>query len=596
MPLQAIPPHRITANKTQRLTSREVLQERRRTLQTVSELSQVPSSPEPSSTTVPTGTSNHASKRYSVGHTLTGRKNRPQSGSLERSIQRQPTILITEADTPSLQLASTALPDNQTGHLQRENDQAQNSSKSNRLSVRFSLRKSPKDGQESSSNSYEAARSASGRIAQKSGQNPGNERIPTAQMSVRVQDATGRSVPYGDGVRGGRDSEKIRREQAVTEAKARREKQGGGISMGSSSTLPSMSPPPIQVPNSVQPRGRTSQQQLLRNSRTMDGSRPTGQVHRQISQPQIDRHLDNNDINARLLKRASAHGNGALTAYRDPILRPQSTSSNVTTASRILTQNNPMPFSSTQSPMSYSFPRPPSEALLQERTSRSGYPSQRSRVRSSSTHSAVTANTSVSNGTNGSRKSSPAPRYRRSSNSRRHQNGITKEHLDALAALTAPSPTPDGRTTPESAAFLQSHQRKLDEKVRRASVASERATRISQSQENRRSRSGSRVSQHSRGTDASKSYRISINEVMKGGNGVNSGRLEGLTPESVRLLREREKLLRWKAEREKVEFEKREREKIRERVKRANEMEEARSKDLAKAQKKRRGCCGLFGG
>lgn len=135
----------------------------------------------------------------------------------------------------------------------------------------------------------------------------------------------------------------------------------------------------------------------------------------------------------------------------------------------------------------------------------------------------------------------------------------------------------------------------MDEKIRRASVASERAARMSQIQERNWSRSASRASKHSIGTDGGKSDRVSVNGQQDSG-GLE---VEGLSPESVRLLREREKLLRWKAEREKIEFERREREKIRERVRRANEMEEARSKELEKTQKKKknkksRGCCGLF--
>jgi hypothetical protein len=70
--------------------------------------------------------------------------------------------------------------------------------------------------------------------------------------------------------------------------------------------------------------------------------------------------------------------------------------------------------------------------------------------------------------------------------------------------------------------------------------------------------------------------------------------IEGLTPESIRLLREREKLVRWRAEREKQLFEQRERERE-ERVRAANEKEALRMGGLEKGGKKgeklkRRGC------
>ena len=179
---------------------------------------------------------------------------------------------------------------------------------------------------------------------------------------------------------------------------------------------------------------------------------------------------------------------------------------------------------------------------------------------------------------------------------------------------------------------MEQQQRKLDEKIRRQSVASERSARMSAVQEGkktqaRRGSGGSGASYHlypnpNAGTNGNmggqirrgsigQSYRIStgseygpssfnpssIGTGFEGeGLSLQSDSLAGLTPESIRLLREREKLLRWKAAREKIEFERREREKIKERVKRANEMEEARSKELEKQKAgKRRGCCGLFG-
>lgn len=68
----------------------------------------------------------------------------------------------------------------------------------------------------------------------------------------------------------------------------------------------------------------------------------------------------------------------------------------------------------------------------------------------------------------------------------------------------------------------------------------------------------------------------------------------GMGSENVRLMKEREKLLKWKAEREKMEFEKREREKVKERVKRANELEEERRRELDEKGKKGSGICGCL--
>jgi hypothetical protein len=179
--------------------------------------------------------------------------------------------------------------------------------------------------------------------------------------------------------------------------------------------------------------------------------------------------------------------------------------------------------------------------------------------------------------------------------------------------------------TPESMQFLEQQQRKLDEEIRRQSVASERSARMSLIQEGKKT--GSRMSGSGSGFGSAHSYntypnpssnrgslaqspnqshRVSMTSAYgpsscgPGSEGQNSSlpaeALQGLTPESVRLLREREKLVRWKAAREKVEFGRREREKIRERVRRANEMEEARRRELEMEKKgKRRGCCAFFG-
>jgi hypothetical protein len=140
--------------------------------------------------------------------------------------------------------------------------------------------------------------------------------------------------------------------------------------------------------------------------------------------------------------------------------------------------------------------------------------------------------------------------------------------------------------TPQSVTLLQQQEKRLEEKLRRMSVASERARRMSLMQEGKRSRAGSRASQQTCGTEKSQG---GLSEILDG------KAMEGMSPESVRLLREREKLLRWKAEREKSQFEQKDRDRIRERVRRANEMEDEKSRHLAKAQKKR-GCCGMFGG
>ncbi|KAF2005294.1 hypothetical protein P154DRAFT_518818 [Amniculicola lignicola CBS 123094] len=244
--------------------------------------------------------------------------------------------------------------------------------------------------------------------------------------------------------------------------------------------------------------------------------------------------------------------------------------------------------------------RPSSQHFMttpnQERRPRSLRSKSYNQSRASSAHSAISAaETTTSHGTRLSRRSaSPATS---SHSRRRHRREITKEHLHALAALTAPAPRPDGNMTAESIAFFDAQQKKLDEKRRRESVASERAMRISLIEQENRSRATSRTRSiyHYRPPTASSNGVPTMPEPSM----THSATIEDtdeatMANESIRLLREREKLVRWKAEREKVDFERKQRDKIRERVRRANEMEEERSKALEKQQhkKKKRGWCG----
>jgi hypothetical protein len=220
---------------------------------------------------------------------------------------------------------------------------------------------------------------------------------------------------------------------------------------------------------------------------------------------------------------------------------------------------------------------------------------------------------------------------------------VTQEQLDALAALTAPVPPPDGAMTEASLKFLEEQRRRLTEKKRRESLVSSRrggggggrdssaegsvrggvgassvAGSVTGPGNNRASSLARRPESVMSGTSVSVSVTepfpvfkgkgkekaddfsappsasVSVSEKQFGAGWERESMvlakgesLTGLTPESVRLLREREKLVRWKAEREKAEFERKEREK--ERVAAANEKWDAGEKG---EKKKKTGCLG----
>lgn len=134
-----------------------------------------------------------------------------------------------------------------------------------------------------------------------------------------------------------------------------------------------------------------------------------------------------------------------------------------------------------------------------------------------------------------------------------------------------------------------------------ATVLTSVSNATSHSQRSRRRYSDSRTSQSSKNRYQRQMVdqeRLDALASLTGGSN-RSGHRGSATAESLRLVREREKLLRWKAEREKMEFERREREKVKERVRLANLKELQRSEELeeeVKRKKKGRRCwSGIFG-
>lgn len=182
---------------------------------------------------------------------------------------------------------------------------------------------------------------------------------------------------------------------------------------------------------------------------------------------------------------------------------------------------------------------------------------------------------------------------------------VTQEQLDALAALTAPVPPPDGSMTEASLRFLEEQRRRLVEKKRRESLVSSRrgggrdssvegsvrggvgAGSVAGSGTGPGNNRASGLARRPESAMSGTSVSVSVTEpfpVFKGKGKEKAGdfsappstsvsvsekqfgagweresmmlaegeSLTGLTPESVRLLREREKLVRWKAEHEKA--------------------------------------------
>ncbi|KAF2741077.1 hypothetical protein EJ04DRAFT_548033 [Polyplosphaeria fusca] len=561
---------------------------RRRTLQSLSELGTVHETPAALDGDFGSRLSDvDSDSRPSTRHNGT-KPGRPKSMGLEKLSRSKPSIRVTSPDTPPTRsfTAPTNLQQSEA-NVTRDHGERQSQDRSGRLSVNFSFR----------------------RIHASDEKDQLDGRQTPSIFGVRDQ---GKQSTVRASSRERHNKEVARRQQAVSEAKARRASEGHGITLGSSSKLPSMSPLPVSKPSLVHIRGSTGQQQLLQNSRSMGRHRPISDVAKRRSSGLLQEAANNglqNDTDAQLLKRASTNSMALGKEYRRHSLAQLETSVRIQAtphnkrSSRVLSQHKPMPlimageapmaYTSSQSQTTYPFPRPPSGVIAEDEIRH---------LRDPSPH----RNSFSSSKSNTSRhaprpRQSSVPQPGHKSKSSRHQRGVTQEHLDALAALTAPAPTPDANMTPQSLELLDSQQKLLEEKIRRHNLASEQALRAEYTRHRSRSRASStgrsRRSGHSYGSDMTQTYDgNNENSVpLSGTKDANGFEIQGLTPDSVRLLREREKLLRWKAEREKLEFEKREREKIRQRVQRANELEEERTRNLELLKKERRGCCGFLG-
>jgi len=127
----------------------------------------------------------------------------------------------------------------------------------------------------------------------------------------------------------------------------------------------------------------------------------------------------------------------------------------------------------------------------------------------------------------------------------------SKQHLKALAALTAPAPQPAPYMTPECLSLLDAQQRTLKEKIARESIASEREVRMAlyRKESARRGSASSNTESRPR-TSASVNVKIaaakSEAELRKALAGENGGR--ELTEEEERVVRERVKVEGWKRE------------------------------------------------
>ncbi|KAF2257347.1 hypothetical protein BU26DRAFT_499858 [Trematosphaeria pertusa] len=566
MPLQKAPPQSAFSADKPLLTYRQTIRERRRTLQTISELST--QNVEPSECDWRTsGQSNNTSSRGTDG-VITSiestkrnrRRSLPQHGArFENDLNTKPSILVTPADAPFLRRSLTDPIDCTRGS--RHQSSGELFTPRNDLS-RLSV---------GSFCSFHSQDPPLPPVAEGSSVGLKNSHpyidVPTAQVNrmgskgkqpMKMRDGSG-AYGLGQGWKARRERESVEMEQAVVEAKARRERDGRGIVVGSSSRLPAMSPLPIANVKDSHSRIQASHQQSLENLRAMNNNRTPLPLDRRTSYSQIVPMHQNG------IKRTGSAASTTRLANPDPAYQP---------VPQLLKSSARR---SLRSPIAQEPHRP-----NPTRSSSSLRPSPVSTTGSSSMQSSVSSNPHRTH--QSSRTSTSYFKPTGTSAPRHSQQYVAKGRSIPFPALTNSMPQTNHHI---SSATQQTVQ---DPRARRGSQASQSSNRHSLASQRSRSQShlGSQPSiAHFHAISNASTIIYDENPDKRG--------MDVPRMESVRLLREREKLVRWKAEREKAEFERTERAKIRERVRRANELEEEKEKELAKQMKKKKSwLCGLL--
>ncbi|KAF2689595.1 hypothetical protein K458DRAFT_413864 [Lentithecium fluviatile CBS 122367] len=565
--------------------NRNALRERRRTLQTISELSPHDATewndPLPKErSNVPTGPT-----LSSISVKRDRRRSLPiQATSSRHELRTTPSILVTPTDAPTLYRSLTD-PSNRRRDSSRQSGQdfeLSTRSNPNRLSASsFVCCRHSQDPPLFSI--AEGTQADVRRLKYTVGYPTPYFKQNETRTKQSIQSANGQTRHSGDW-NARREQERVNREQAIIAAKARREEEGH-IDGRSPSALPSLPPFSTAKAKETHIKRQGSQKQFFPHAQHINDSYTQDLLNRRASYGRITGHVNGNQ-NVRLTpKRASTSGHHPSIHQHGVLHRSHTVASEPSRTCHADLAVLAMP----------QLGRASSSQSLAPSTSQGRYRSNRTKSNSSLTPSPISASSSSiqSNPSGVSNGITQTPRLYLSSVPRYcDKQQISKGRLEAFPTL------PDIPSL-DAPSALTSHPANPNAKPRRYSQSSQRSRRSSLTQGPSRPQS-----QHD--SQPSMPELKATNDtsgIIHRENPDKQGLLRVVSmPQDMTLLQKREKMLQSKAEKEKLELEKmtreKAREKVKERVRRANELEEEKEKALVKVEQKKRRrnlFCGLFG-
>ena len=563
MPLQkASPESPLTTNEATSI-DRNVLKERRRTLQTISELS-----PQGATILEWADTSSKAGGNNLDGTTApsssvksTRRRSLPSQGmGPSHDSRKNPSILVTPTEAPLLRRSLT--------------DPTDRTRNANRRSSTGSLAESHRLSGKSFSRCRHSQDPPLFSIAEGAQSDPSsqNHAILSPQPYFIQAGALGKQsmkgpVHHSEDWNTLRERERSIREQAIVAANARREKERR-IAMGSPPLLPFMSPLPMAKAKEIYIRRQGSQKQIPPYAQQVSGNHSRDLLDRRNNYGQIPQHVYGNHANRLVPQRATSSGLPLLNDQRGPLQRSHTIA---TEPSWTYHANSTIEATRPTRTLSSQMLAPPMSKDQH----------QPSRIRPCSSFSPSPNHTPSSSVSGSSHGTSQTPRSSSSRSSSRKRyyaqfpaNNGRLEVFPALAVVPA-------------AIGAQSTSAALDPKRRRYSQSSQSSRQVSLTRTT--SMAGLNMDNDPTGIIQRE------NPDKRGMRAVAS------VPPAGNVLRKRGKVSQPQSEGEKPKFEKtgseKAKEKMRERVKRANELEIEKEKELVREEKRRNRrtlFCGLF--
>jgi hypothetical protein len=578
MPLQKVPSASLVVTDKSTSIDRNVLRERRRTLQTISELSPQGGTDWTDNSSKAHGNEFKETTTSRTSAKSTRRRSLPIQGiGAGYGYQNNSSILVTSTEALPLRRSVT----DASGTKRNTTHRSSNGSlvDSHRLSRKSSSR--CRHSQDAPLLSIAEGAQLDPRSHSHSVYSP-----PPyfKQNGSLAKQSTNGPVRHSEDWNARRERERVLREQAIVAAKARREKDRQSA-VGSSSSLQCVSTLPTAKTKEI--GSQNSQKHMLAHTQQISGNQSRVLLDQRPSCGLIPERVGGNYANHGLPRGTTSNGKDIPIAQRDMALRSHSVSSMPSWAYHA---------NSTIGAIHHIASASPSQLLVTP-FPQDQYQSSRTRSSSSVSPSPIsTCSSNVSGVSHGTSQTQPSSLSLPSAGTRhKAELQVNNGRLEIFPALTDALPRP---MTSQSATLNPTPKPR----------------RYSQSSQNSRRKSLTQVPSHSKSQlqphCSLAGYRSSLDMtgiIYRENPDKRDMPAVARMPSTSNVLKKREKVPRRQTEEEKSEAEKtakekareRAKERMRERVKRANELENEKEKELANAEmkkKKRQSLfCGLFG-